>query len=383
MLLILREEIGSIIILAFLIFYYCSNKVKDRERPFLQILCFAMLHNVFDMITIITVNNADKVGEDFNNAMHIYFYISGILFVIAFYNYVIKLCGMYRQMRLMKIIGYAPLVVFVGLLLFIPMEYVKGNGTYYSYGPLAFIGYGIFVVYCALSLVLLMVFRERLGKREKRALIPMVIVMFSVIVMQALIPELLMTGMNTTFICLGMFIALDNPDKMYEEQALWDFLTGLKNRNCYNRDLEQYLYKVSKRKRKSENSIGFVVADMNFLKRINDNYGHVEGDSMIAASAAILNTCLVSAENVYRIGGDEFTAIYLSPDDDRVAKEIRNVKEAAKKVTGHVMPLSIAIGYASGTMEGNVDEIFQKADERMYEDKQEMKKAAGELPDAR
>lgn len=325
----------------------------------------------------------DKVSENFNDAMHVFFYISGILFVIAIYNYIIKVCGMYKHMQILKNIGYVPLVVFIVLLLFIPMEYVHGNGTYYSYGPLAFIGYGLFVVYCAVSLVFVLFHRHQLGKREKYTLIPTVIIMFLLIVLQALIPELLMTGMNTTIICLGMFMALDNPDKLYEEQALWDFLTGLKNRNCYNRDLKQYVSRFSRKKKTGLNRIGFVVADMNYLKRINDNYGHMEGDSMIAASAAVLNTYLKTAENVYRIGGDEFAAIYLTPNDEKVAKEIKSVKEAADKVTGHVHPLSIAIGYASGLIEDDVEAIFKMADERMYEDKVAMKIAAGEDPDAR
>ena len=34
---------------------------------------------------------------------------------------------------------------------------------------------------------------------------------------------------------------MDNPEKKYEEWALWDFLTGLKNRNCYERELEKYV----------------------------------------------------------------------------------------------------------------------------------------------
>ena len=372
MLLILREEMICAVVLIFLIVYYVTNKVKDKKLLFLKQVCFALAHVIFDIITVVTVNNRDVIPEFANRFIHILFYLSGILFILAFHNYIMDMLGLYKHKQTLKVVGYAPLAFFIVLLAFLPIEYVEGNGTYYSYGPLVFAGYGIFILYCVSSMIFLFVFRQKFETRVKWALMPMIGVMFVAVVVQALVPELLMTGAALTFVCIGVFVALDNPDKYYKEQALWDFLTQLKNRNCYNKDLEEYIYKFGNKK--SAYRIGFVVADMNCLKIVNDHYGHAEGDKLIMAAAEILHTNLKSAENVYRLGGDEFVAIYLSPDDDVVANEIENVKENCSKITGCVVLLSIAIGYAAGNIDDNTQAIFDMADQLMYENKKNMNK---------
>ena len=266
------------------------------------------------------------------------------------------------------------LVCFSVLLAILPMEYVQGKGTYYSYGLLAIVGYGLFLLYCTASLILLLCSRKQLESRTRWALIPILFIMYIAVIMQAVVPELLMTGGNVTLICIGLFVALDNPDRDFMRQAMWDFSTGLKNRNCYNRDLDRYTEQLShgKGKRKHQR-IGFLVADLNYLKDTNDCYGHAEGDRLIAAAAAVLQENLRLADNVYRLGGDEFAAIYRVPNDEAVAEEMDRVYEACKKADGFAVPLSLALGYASGSMEEGMESIFQRADEKMYQDKARIK----------
>lgn len=373
MLLILREEIICAIVLIFLIFYYLVNKVKDKDMLFLKISLLALVYVFFDAVTVITVNNRNLVSDELNRFLHICFYITGLLFSIWFYNYVVQLTIRYKYVRKMKTAGYLIFVAFILSLLFLPMEYVEGRGTHYSYGPLAILGYALFLLYCTASVVMLLMKRKKLDKRIRRSLLPMLIAMYIAVIIQAIIPELLMTGGNATLICIALFVALDNPDKDFMKQALWDFSTGLNNRNCYNRDIAKYVDQAEIKKR--SRTIGFVVADMNYLKTINDKYGHTEGDKLLAAAADVLRTHLKSAENIYRLGGDEFTAIYLSTEDSVVLKEISDVQAACSLVNISSIPLSIAMGYASGVMGKDIPEIFGLADQRMYENKLEIKKA--------
>ena len=121
--------------------------------------------------------------------------------------------------------------------------------------------------------------------------------------------------------------------------------------------------------------IGFLVADLNGLKSTNDNYGHVEGDHLLSAAAEVLKSNLRRAEHIYRIGGDEFVAVYLSPDDEIVAAEIEGVKRSCSEVTDLVLPLEIAIGYASGVADSRLEDIFRSADHLMYENKAAMKQS--------
>ncbi len=376
MLLILREEILCLLILSFLLLYYAVNKVKAKGQGFARLVGLAIVYVLLDMATVVTVNHMDTIPDAINRWAHILFYIVGLLVGYQFYLYTIDLCALYKQARMMERIGIIPILLFAVLLLGMPMEYVAGRGTYYSYGTLAIVGYALFLVYCVVCLFLLIHNRKQLELRVRWAIFPMIAFMCAAIVAQALVPELLMTSASITFVCLGLFVALDNPDKDYKEQAMWDFLTGFKSQNCFKRDMAMYRERFSEKNNRRR--IGFVVADLNWLKRANDTYGHVEGDRLLSAAADALRDSLKQAEHIYRTGGDEFVAVYLSPDDATVTQEMEQVRTACKDVVDLVVPLEIAMGYAADVANAELQQILDEADRRMYENKKFIKGQHGQ-----
>lgn len=375
MLLILREEILCLLILSFLLLYYTVNKVKAKGQGFARLIGLAIVYVLLDMTTVVTVNSMDVVPEVWNRWAHILFYLVGLLLGYQFYIYILSVCSLYKQVRRMARIGIIPVVLFSVLLLGLPMEYVAGRGTYYSFGPLAILGYAFFLLYCLACLIVLIQSRKRLEARVQWALFPMIAFMCAAVIAQALVPELLMTSASCTVVCIGLFVALDNPDKDYKEQAMWDFLTGLKNQNCFKRDMAMYRERFSEKNNRRR--IGFVVADLNWLKRANDTYGHVEGDRLLSAAADVLRDSLKQAEHLYRTGGDEFVAVYLSPDDTTVAREMEQVRTACKNVVDLVVPLEIAMGYAADVANAELQQILDEADRRMYENKKFIKAQHG------
>lgn len=375
MLLILREEILCLLILSFLLLYYTVNKVKAKGQGFARLIGLAIVYVLLDMTTVVTVNSMDVVPEVWNRWAHILFYLVGLLLGYQFYIYILSVCSLYKQVRRMARIGIIPVVLFSVLLLGLPMEYVAGRGTYYSFGPLAILGYAFFLLYCLACLIVLIQSRKRLEARVQWALFPMIAFMCAAVIAQALVPELLMTSASCTVVCIGLFVALDNPDKDYKEQAMWDFLTGLKNQNCFKRDMAMYRERFSEKNNRRR--IGFVVADLNWLKRANDTYGHVEGDRLLSAAADALRDSLKQAEHLYRTGGDEFVAVYLSPDDVTVAREMEQVRTACRSVVGLVVPLEIAMGYAADVANAELQQILDEADRRMYENKKFIKAQHG------
>ena len=364
MFLILREELICLIILIFLSFYYSNNKIKEKGQPFGRIINYSVLYVFFDMITVITVNNQEIVHESINNLAHYIFYLLGVLVGFSYYIYAVKMVSLYESERILKKIGYFPIPIYLLCAIKYPVEYTTGMYSNYSSGKLAYITYCIFLGYCIVGSVLLFVYRKRIDERVKNAIFPMVFALCTSVIVQAFCPELLMTGGSATLLCLGIFVALDNPDKKYKEQALWDFLTGLKNRNSY--DKEVMTYENMKKK-----DIGVFVADLNNLKKINDSCGHEAGDDFISTAAHIIKDCLKSADSVYRIGGDEFVAIFINPNEEQIQKEMHEIKERCDKEMKFVYPLEIAMGYHSGNK--NIHEIIQTADEKMYEHKLSMK----------
>lgn len=369
-----REEVVCLLVLIFLIGYhsiYKSNDENNDGRSFLKIAFYALGHVLLDMITVVTVNNLDVVPTAVNKVLHIAFYCFGLLFIMEFLDYVIKLTMSNKLLKEYRRIKFFPVLLIIVLSFFLPIEYIKGRGTNYSYGRLIFVCYGIFALYCLLAMVLALINYKNLDRKMRLAVLPTISLMVAMISLQAVVPELLMTGAAVTFVCIGLFVTVDNPVSAYLEQALWDNATGVRNKNSF----EKQMSALDKKYKSKQLSIGFVICDMNGLKLINDNYGHAEGDKLIKAAASVLLENLKNAHNVYRIGGDEFAVIYLSPNDEEVVSEIENVRTACDNYTDSPIKLSIAMGYASGTSDpSGFMEIYSKADALMYENKAEIKR---------
>ena len=159
--------------------------------------------------------------------------------------------------------------------------------------------------------------------------------------------------------------------RLATEMANTDALTGIKNRLAYEK-AEEHMNEEIKAGTISPFSIG--VFDLNNLKKTNDKYGHEAGDVLICDSAKLICTTFTHSP-VYRIGGDEFAVILLGADyfdrDKIFAKFqktiVHNRKE--KKVV-------IASGYADFifTADKRVVDVFDRADDIMYENKKKLKK---------
>lgn len=373
--LILREEIVCAIVILFIIIYTAIYKIKDGDNSFMRVLLAAFAHVLFDIITVITVNDLDGVPPMVNKVFHLLFYFFSIVFMMEFYDYIVRLTVPHNKQKVLRIIRFIPALIYFVAFFILPIEYISGRGTNYSYGPLVFVGYGSFVVYCLVCMILVIYFRKKIDFKMKVTLIPMLIVMILIVGVQAIIPELLMTGAGVTFVCLGLFASFNNPAQEYREQAFWDAATGIKNKNGYQKQLQI----MEKKYAKKSVQIGFLIGDMNGLKVINDNYGHAEGDKLIRTAATVLNENLKSAYDIYRIGGDEFVAIYISPKEEAVQAEIAAVVQACENYKDSPITLSIAMGYASGEYSENYMDIYNKADNIMYKNKVEIKKNHPEL----
>lgn len=155
------------------------------------------------------------------------------------------------------------------------------------------------------------------------------------------------------------------------EMANTDALTGIKNRLAYEK-AEEHLNEEIKGGTISPFSVG--VFDLNNLKKTNDKYGHEVGDELIRSAAKLICTTFTHSP-VYRIGGDEFAVILIGADffdrEKIFAKFQKTVSHNRR--TGKVV---VASGYADFVFANDkcVADVFENADEEMYENKKKLKK---------
>lgn len=118
--------------------------------------------------------------------------------------------------------------------------------------------------------------------------------------------------------------------------------------------------------------------DLNNLKITNDTYGHAKGDLLIRSAAEVIDKAFGPYGIVARMGGDEFIAIAETGNPEKISALMAGFQARIEEKNLEIpdLHLSIAYGYAScSPKEYNIEKIYQLADNRMYENKQAMKRS--------
>ena len=151
--------------------------------------------------------------------------------------------------------------------------------------------------------------------------------------------------------------------------AYFDKLTGIKNSTAYLQEVA--FLKNDILQKKAEFSL-FVI-DANGLKYVNDNYGHEIGNELIIKVTQMIAE-VFGEENVYRIGGDEFTVIMSGLTEAECKAYCRAFETVVENQKGKIWA-SASIGHAiyNKKMDSTYESVFNRADEDMYEQKVRMK----------
>lgn len=160
-----------------------------------------------------------------------------------------------------------------------------------------------------------------------------------------------------------------------QELAVKDALTGIRNKTAYDYEVE----KLEKDIADGFIEFGLAMVDLNFLKKINDTYGHEKGNISIRRLCMLV--CEVFDHSpVFRIGGDEFIVILKFRDYKNVDALIEDFNNRLDDIQNdsELNPwekISAAIGYHKfdKNVDKTVDDVFKKADQAMYERKVAMK----------
>lgn len=178
--------------------------------------------------------------------------------------------------------------------------------------------------------------------------------------------------LNTAFV--KMAEQLSAHDKYQHRLAYRDALTGLRNVTSFKAWKGDFSQETGEETKK----FGIVVLDINFLKETNDKFGHEIGDRVIVAAARTISYVFKHSP-VFRIGGDEFVVILQGNDLENHADLIGAMQEKTKEECvafgDRLVPLSIAHGIAiyGDNGEESFNDVFNRADAKMYENKKAMK----------
>lgn len=193
---------------------------------------------------------------------------------------------------------------------------------------------------------------------------------------EALIYTLQIVNTITIFWCISVIAYVFSKDSQalegklvaYNEQlvsqANTDALTGLHNR----RSAKEYMSEIVKSKR--HDAISIAIGDIDFFKKVNDNYGHDIGDVVLVQISQAMKTTLGSRAFIARWGGEEFLLVFPSCNGDDafiLLDKLRNNIKAMQFYAGERnFSVSMTFGLAEHAFHSDIETSLKEADEKLY-----------------
>jgi len=175
-------------------------------------------------------------------------------------------------------------------------------------------------------------------------------------------------------------ITISELNKQLEQLSVTDGLTGVYNRlGC-----EKIVYPYLRQCHSQGINTVLMFSDINKMKLINDEFGHLAGDTAICTIANVLREALTDEWYIVRYGGDEFLMVGEFSEDSHPFNLTKKINHTLKATTERLQlpfPLKIGVGYViiDADEELNLSEYLKKADEAMYLTKRQQYETTGNL----
>jgi len=167
------------------------------------------------------------------------------------------------------------------------------------------------------------------------------------------------------------FVSIENASlhETVERQAVTDELTGLANVRAFTSFLDREI----ERRRRFDHPVGLVMIDLDDFKRVNDTYGHQQGDEVLAHVAWVLRDASRDLDMVVRYGGEELAVVLPQTDGSGAAQLAERMRRAIESL--HVprvgqsgtIEVTASFGVASVPENGlDRNELIAAADAALY-----------------
>lgn len=153
-------------------------------------------------------------------------------------------------------------------------------------------------------------------------------------------------------------------EQQLQTQASIDPLTGISNRYCF--------IKYCKKLLDSGRGFIFCYCDLDYLKYVNDNYGHLEGDTYICDFVKTIRAHIRDTDMFARIGGDEFCVILYDCGINEAEDKFSDIQKIFRKCSYKDYPRDFSIGMITieqGHAQMSIETIIKEADQIMYAQK--------------
>lgn len=357
-----------------------ENQNNSHSRyVFKHFIAFVLLYLIADMSSYI-FDMQTYFSAKFFNHLSMFASVSLTAYIGYLWNRFFDVVfGINNHKRLRTAIYLLPFVAVTILLfanLFTEWLFIIDENNVYSRGQYAYVSFFLQYVSFGVLAIRAIVYRfsvktiRYLKLRNSFIWLGMLTMVFGVfqIIAQG---EIALQCLGMTASIFIMFL------RFQDDQITNDLLTGLNNRYALDTYLEDKI-KLYASGAHAKRKLYLIMMDINYFKRINDMYGHIEGDEALKTVAETLKKIGSKHKSdlfIARFGGDEFSSVFESTSENEVKKLCLEIKETLKSNTdGMKYLLTMGVGYARYTGKSmSLASFYELADKALYDDKDRMK----------
>lgn len=313
----IAAECISIINLAIIWFYSRKSTLVPSLKNWLFHLCVFVTFCAigFNILSTMMIAHPEYSPDFLTWAVTTVYFAATPLMGMAYFFYTV---GTVFESggKALKIIGWTSLPGILYLILVLANPFCKilfhidHSGTYRQ-GPLVWITYGIFYLYCLGAFFAVFIWKDQVETSIRNILAAFPMIAFIVIIVQQIFPEIILSGSAATCALLIIYLYLQN------KQNSVDYLTGLPNR--------QELLKMLELQIRKSRGFTITVLSQKGFRRVNATYGQHQGDLFLQAIGNYLKS-IYAPHCLYRYSGDEFAILSYGASYEEVNANAVNLK---------------------------------------------------------
>lgn len=371
----LRIDINLMAVLLLGVVLFIAARRLDKQdvinKTFLTVSRIIGIQICFETITCVINKRPELWLIPVSVAFHMCLFITGPILTYYWFVFVRNMVGKDGSAKskwdIPLVIPAVLNAVLTLLTPIYPLVFQVSAANVYQRGPLFFISAAMVYFYLVLGFVLVVKSKRKLVRQE---FLPLMIL--SILPTLGGIAQMLFYGTLLMWSCSAFSMVI-----VYiflaERMVHLDYLTGTWSRHSFD-------YFISQRiKQDGGGKLGVLYMDIDDLKRINDDYGHAEGDAALKAVIKIIKSVIRRNDIIARLGGDEFV-IVLNVENcsqEMLEHTVWRIENAlAKYNEDSVKPYSLQCSFGADLFspgECSLEQFMHRIDTMMYRSKQQKK----------
>lgn len=367
------DNIIVAIIVSIIFLMNISNRIDKRElqnKVFVIIFTLNTFQLIFETLTCIINKQPFSCLIPITTILHVFLFILGPLITYLWYVFSNLWIQKYINYKSQKhILILAPLILNIFLVFltpFLKLIFYINQFNVYQRGPLFFVPIAIAYFYLLCGLILVYINRKKISKIEFLPLL-----LFGVFpalggLIQVTHYGFLLLWSTIAFSLIILYLYLQ------QEMIHIDYLTGAWTREKF------YNYLTNRISQKNSKDFSIAFIDLDDFKKINDTFGHNEGDRALKDLVYIVKNILKNEDFIARYGGDEFI-LFLNVDNEyEVESIIMRISDAISNYNKHTnvnYELTFSYGYKLYNFDSDMtaNEFINHVDKLMYQNKNNKK----------